>query len=157
MNNETINVISAPKETIIQFFKFGIVGLSNTAISYIIYSILIYVGLHYLIASIIAFFFSVLNSFFWNNKYTFKKEENKERNILHSLIKTYISYAFTGLVIQNLLLFIFIDIFHISKYIAPFFGLIVTIPLNFLFNKLWAFRYFNQNKDTIDKGMENIK
>lgn len=141
-----INQFSINK-TIIQFIKFGIVGFSNTLISYAIYSILVYIGLHYLLASIIAFFISVLNSFFWNNKYVFKKNGEQKRNIFHSLIKTYISYGFTGLILQNLILFIFIDILHISKYIAPFFGLIITIPLNFILNKLWAFQPVKLDKD----------
>jgi len=132
-----------------QFLKFGIVGLSNTGISYIIYSVLVFINLHYLIASIIAFFISVLNSFFWNNKYVFKKDNEQKRNILQSLIKTYISYAFTGLILQNIFLFFFIDILHISKYLAPFFGLIITIPLNFILNKLWAF------KPVINKDKQN--
>jgi putative flippase GtrA len=128
------------KETITQFMKFGIVGLSNTIISYAIYSLLVYFNLHYIFASIIAFIVSVLNSFFWNNKYVFKKGHEQKRNVLHSLLKTYLSYAFTGLVLQNLLLFVFIDIMHISKYIAPLFGLTITVPLNFILNKLWAFK-----------------
>jgi len=123
-----------------QFIKFGIVGLSNTAISYIIYSVLVYMRLQYIIASVIAFIVSVLNSFFWNNKYVFKKEDDQKRNIIHTLIKTYISYAFTGLILQNILLFVFIDILHISKYLAPFLGLVITIPLNFILNKKWAFQ-----------------
>jgi len=132
---------------LIQFIKFGIVGFSNTLISYAIYSVLVYVGFHYLIASITAFFISVLNSFFWNNKYVFKKDDNQKRNILHALIKTYISYAFTGLILQNLLLFIIIDILHISKYLAPFFGLVITIPLNFILNRKWAFQPVKLDKD----------
>ena len=63
------------------------------------------------------------------------------------MIKTYISYAFTGLILQNLLLFLFIDIFHISKYLAPFLGLVITIPLNFILNKKWAFQSEKQNKE----------
>lgn len=51
----------------IQFLKFGIVGLSKSAISYIVYAILTYVGIPYLVASIIGFVVSVLNVFFWNN------------------------------------------------------------------------------------------
>ena len=132
---------------LIQFFKFGIVGFFNTVLSYAIYSVLVYIGLHYLIANIINFFISVLNSFFWNNKYVFKKSDDQRRNVFHSLIKTYISYAFTGLILQNLFLFLFIDILHISKYLAPLFGLVITIPLNFIMNKLWAFRSIKENKD----------
>jgi putative flippase GtrA len=140
----------------IQFFKFGIIGLSNTAISYGIYSLFVYLGVHYIIASVISFFISVLNSFFWNNKYTFKKDDSQKRNILKSLIKTYISYAFTGLIIANILTIIFIEIFHISKYLAPLFVLVITIPLNFIMHRQWAFKSVNQDKDIIDEG-NNIK
>jgi len=128
------------KNTIIQFIKFGIIGFSNTIISYIIYALLVYLEFHYIFASFMGFNISVLNSFFWNNKYVFKNETDGKRNILYSLGKTYISYAFSGLILGNLLLFFFIDILHISKYIAPFFGLIITVPLNFILNKKWAFQ-----------------
>ena len=139
-------MININKKTIIQFIKFGIVGLSNTVISYVIYVLLVYINFHYIFANIFAFIISVLNSFFWNNKYVFKSENNK-RNIFHSLIKTYISYAFSGIIIGNLLLFIFIDILHISKYIAPFFGLFISVPLNFLLNKQWVFKSEKQKED----------
>jgi len=128
------------KNTIIQFIKFGIVGFSNTAIAYIIYASLVYLKLHYILANIIAFIISVLNSFFWNNKYVFKNESTSKRNIFYSLIKTYISYSFTGIFLGNALLFLLVDVLHISKYLAPFFGLVITVPINFIMNKKWAFK-----------------
>jgi len=134
-----------------QFIKFGIVGFSNTVISYLIYSAFVFLGLHYLVAGIIAFFVSVLNSFFWNNKYVFKKETGQKRNILHSLIKTYVSYAFSGLLIHNLLLIFFIEFMHISKYIAPLFGLTITIPMNFFMNKLWAFKVIKNKEEKLNE------
>ena len=135
------------KSTAIQFVKFGIVGLSNTLISYLVYALLVYLGLHYLVASIIAFFISVLNSFFWNSRYVFKKEDGAKRNVFHALIKTFISYAFTGLLLQNIFLFVFIDVLYISKYIAPLISLVVTVPLNFIMNKFWAFRQSKKTKE----------
>jgi len=135
------------KNTAIQFIKFGIVGLSNTIISYLVYALLVYLGFHYLVASIIAFFISVLNSFFWNSRYVFKKEDGAKRSVLHALVKTFISYAFTGLILQNIFLFVFIDIFHISKYMAPLFSLVITVPLNFIMNKFWAFRQSKINEE----------
>ncbi|GBU21586.1 hypothetical protein R80B4_01482 [Fibrobacteres bacterium R8-0-B4] len=124
-----------------QFIKFGIVGLSNTAVSYIIYAVLVYLGVYYIIASVIAFILSVLNSFYWNKKYVFKRGDDQQKlGFWGALLKTYISYAFTGLVLSNILLYIFVDILHISEYIAPFFGLVITIPLNFILNKKWAFK-----------------
>lgn len=132
-----------------QFFKFGVVGLINTVIFYAVYSILVSIGLHYISASIIAFFLSVLCSFFLNNKFVFKNETDCKRNILLSLIKCYLSYAFTGLIIYNILLFSLIDILLLSKYIAPVLILPITVPLNFIFNKLWAFKPAYSNKTEV--------
>lgn len=142
------------RNTIIQFIKFGIVGFSNTAIAYIVYALLVYLGLHYIFANIMSFIISVLNSFFWNNKYVFKNETTSKRSIFYSLIKTYISYAFSGIIVGNALLFLFVDVLHISKYIAPFFGLVISIPLNFILNKKWAFKpaYNNNAKPDEEKG-----
>ena len=134
------------RNTIVQFIKFGIIGFSNTVISYVIYASLVYLGLHYIFAGFIGFIISVLNSFFWNNKYVFKNKATSKRSILYSLAKTYMSYGFSGIVLGTLLMFIFIDVLHISKYIAPFFGLVITVPLNFILNKKWAFSAKN-NKD----------
>ena len=125
----------------VQFIKFCLVGLSNTVVSWLIYSVLVYVGLHYLIANVIAFLLGVLNSFFWNNKYVFKPSgDQQKRDTWNTLIKTYISYSFTGLILNNILLYFFVDILHISAYIAPLLGLVITVPLNFIMNKKWAFK-----------------
>jgi len=126
--------------TVIQFFKFVAVGLLNTAITYAIYFSLVYMGVHYLIASTTAFVLSVLNAFFWNHKFVFKDESGGRRNILRALVKTYASYAFSGFVVTNIMLYILIDVLGVSKYIAPFFCLLVTVPLNYILNKLWAFK-----------------
>jgi len=126
---------------LIQFIKFGIVGLSNTALSYIIYAALVYLGLYYIIASVISFVLSVLNSFYWNNKYVFKSgNDQRKHRFWDVLIKTYVSYAFTGLILSNILLYVFVDALHISKYLAPLLGLVITVPLNFVLNKKWAFK-----------------
>jgi len=135
------------KNTIIQFIKFGIVGFSNTVIGYIIYASLVYFNLHYILANVIAFIISVFNSFFWNNKYVFKNETTGKRNFFYSLAKAYVSYAFSGIIIGNILLFFLIDVLHISKYLAPFFGLVISVPLNFILNKKWTFKPEKHNKD----------
>lgn len=125
-------------ETLLQFVKFGIVGVTNNAISYVVYLILIRFGVHYTPANIIGFTVSVFNSYFWNNKYVFKDEGG--RVWWKTFIRTYISYAGTGIVLSNILLFIWIDIWGISAVIAPLKNLIITVPLNFIVNKFWAYK-----------------
>lgn len=119
-----------------QFIKFGIVGLSNTLISLAIYYVLIYFKINYIIANTIAFIISVLNSYYWNSKFVFKKSD--EGN-LKPLIKTFMSYG-TTFILSTILLFVMVDYLNISEIIAPILNLIITIPLNFLLNKFWAFK-----------------
>ena len=131
-----------------QFIKFGIVGVSNTLISYILYvvSLLIFQKLNwfgkvdYLVAQMIAFILSVLWSFYWNNKMVFVKEEGQQRNLWKALVKTYISYSFTGLFLNSALLVLWVDMLHISEFVAPIINLLISVPLNFIINKFWAFK-----------------
>jgi len=123
------------KKLIAQFVKFGIVGISNTAIAFAIYYVLVFIGVHYIIANTVAFFVSVLNAYYWNRKYVFKNNNNK----MLQLAKTYASYGFTFLLSTGLL-FLVVDVMNISQFIAPIINLAITVPLNFLLNKFWAFR-----------------
>lgn len=41
---------------------------------------------------------------------------------------------------SNVLLWIEVAFFSVSKSIAPIVNLLVTIPLNFVINKLWTFK-----------------
>jgi putative flippase GtrA len=122
-----------------KFLKFGVVGVANTVIAYVVYATLVALGLYYLLSSVISFAVSMVNAFYWNNKYVF--HENKEsRNAMGSAFRMVASYVFSSLIIGNILLYTFVDIFEISAFIAPFFGLCVTVPLNFVLNRFWVFR-----------------
>jgi putative flippase GtrA len=141
-----------PKEktyqSFLQFVKFGLVGLSNTIISYMIYAggLLLFKKFHwfgrvdYLVAQIAAFVISVAWSYFWNNRYVFKVGEGEKRSLWGSLLKTYISYSFTGLFLSSVLLIFWVRLLGLSEFIAPILNLIISVPLNFLINKFWAFR-----------------
>lgn len=131
---------------LVEFVKFGIVGVSNTFIGYFI-NVVVLLIMHpfdvswdYFVGNIISFFLSVLWSFFWNNKYVFVLKEGEERSIWKALLKTYISYGFSGLVLSNILSWVWVSGLGISKFIAPLLNLIVSVPVNFVMNKLWAFK-----------------
>ena len=159
---------------IAQFFKFGIVGLINTGVSLLVntVSLLLFYKLagipedhmvSYWTSSILAWVISVFNAFLLSNKFVFKNKEGEERVWWKVLIKTYISYAGTGLVLNNILLWVWNDVVHIGQYlgwladicsnfglaitgdrlvsyIAMFLNMIITIPLNFICNKFWAYK-----------------
>ncbi|MFT5874308.1 MAG: putative flippase GtrA [Clostridium sp.] len=119
-----------------QFIKFGIVGVANTLIALLTYYILVYFKFNYIIANTIGFIVSVINAYYWNNKFVFKKSDS---NNVKTIIKTFIAYGTTFL-ISTVLLIAMVDYLGISKIVAPIINLIITIPLNFLLNKFWTFK-----------------
>ena len=133
------------RQTFKEFLQFGVVGVSNTIISYLLYVVTLLlvsksgVKFDYIIANIVSWLLSVLWSFYWNNKFVFKKEEGEKRNIWAALFKTYVSYGFTGLILNNILSVLWVSVLHISKMLAPIINLVISIPINFFMNKLWAF------------------
>ncbi|MCL2207727.1 MAG: GtrA family protein [Fibromonadales bacterium] len=122
-----------------KFWRFGIVGVANTLIYYSLYAVLTYAGLFYLLSSIVAFAISMANAFYWNNKHVFF-ENRESRNAVSSAFRMVISYAFSGFVVGSILLYILVDVYDVSEYIAPLFGLCITVPLNFMLNRFWVFR-----------------
>ena len=125
------------KRLITQFFKFGIVGASNTLISLGCYYLLVYLGAHYLVANAVGFVVSVCNSYFWNSRYVFK--EKKEQSGIRAFIKVFCSYGIS-FCLSSILMMLFVQVMGISEYLAPILRLVFTIPLNFVMNKLWAFK-----------------
>ncbi len=129
-----------------QFVKFCLVGVSNTIVSYLLNIAVLFLlkdaglSFDYVIANIVAFVLSVLWSFFWNNRFVFTKEEGEKRSVWKTLLKTYVAYSVTGIVLCNILSYIWIDVLGISKLIAPLINLIISVPINFLLNKFWAYK-----------------
>lgn len=120
-----------------QFLKFGLVGLSNTLISLAVYYIVVFIRKDWYIAGqALGFVVSVANSFYWNKKYVFPKSEGSTASLV---LKTYAAYGFTFL-LSTLLLYLEVEKLGMSEMIAPVLNLCITIPLNFLINKLWTFR-----------------
>src|ERR1035437_8585258 len=57
----------------VQFVKFGIVGVSNTALTFIVYTVLLKVfGVWYLAASAVGFIVGATNGFLLNRRWTFR-------------------------------------------------------------------------------------
>lgn len=162
------------KASIIQFIKFGLVGVSNTLVNYVVYLIFISLGFGIVVSNTFGFLISVLNAYFWGSRFVFKEDKTKEKRVWWKvLLKTYASYAL-GFVLNTLLLILWVEILNIGKYfgfvgeiigwasgfitflpesltaeeiseiIAPIINIFVTVPINFVINKFWAYRQKNK-------------
>lgn len=122
-----------------QFIKFGLVGVSNTVVSMAVYYIVLFINSDmYMVGSILGTIISIANAFYWNDKFVFVGNRQDWRSKLKRLGKTYVSYGGTS-ILSNVLLWIEVTFFSVSRAIAPIVNLIITIPLNFVINKLWTF------------------
>lgn len=148
-----------------QFIKFGMVGAFNTVLNYAIYNFCYYVlnsGVH--IANIAGFVITVFTAFLLQSRFVFRQDENAEKRVWWKvLIKTYISYSFTGLFLTELLILLWINVINLSQYLGgmckwlagfglkfeqqdlaaslvPLLNMVITIPVNFIINKFWAYR-----------------
>jgi putative flippase GtrA len=147
-----------------QFIRFGLVGVSNTVVFYVIYAVFFAMTDNYIIANVAGWLISVLNAYLWQNMFVFKENKDAQKRVWWKvLIRTYCAYAFTGLILNNILLWFWIDVVDISRfctgiiavlsqhgielsqrefsgYAGPVLNWIVVIPINFLVNKFWAYR-----------------
>ena len=119
-----------------QFVKFCLVGLSNTAISLLVYYVFVLINpALYLIGNAAGFVVSVLNSYFWNSRFVFKKQDEKTKTI----VKTFVAYG-SNLLIGTVLLWLFVDVWGLSEFVAPLLQLVITVPLNYVLNKFWVMK-----------------
>lgn len=116
------------KITIMQFTKFSLVGLFNTAVTFGIYSILLEF-VTYKISFILAFLVGLIFSFLFNSFFVFRNRINLRKFILFSYIPS----------IQFVVSFFSIDLLivhlNISPKIAPILSLIILFPMSFFINK----------------------
>ena len=146
-------------QSLVQFVKFGLVGVTSTAVSYGINILVLkllqpyHLSWDYVAGNVVAFVLSVLWSFYWNNKYVFRKGEGQKRNLGKALLKTYVAYGLTGIVLANVLSWVWINVFGISKYVAPLVNLVISIPHNFIINKFGAFRTQPDSEGPSEPGL----
>ena len=131
-----------------QFFKFLLIGTSNTLINFLVYNGVLWLekqlhlfpNIDYLIAQFIGFTVSVFWSFCLNGKFVFNSEEEKAVPRYQALIKMYLSYSFTGIFLNSILSFVWVDILGVSKEVITLINDVISSPINFLLIKYWSFQ-----------------
>lgn len=117
-------------QTQYEILKFIIVGGINTLNYYIIYLLLLkLIGVNYLVSHISGFVISFIISYYLNCYFVYKVQPTWKKFIQFPLTQV------VNMGMQTLLLYIFVQWFNISSVIAPFAGLIITIPVTFILSK----------------------
>ena len=119
-----------------QFIKFGIVGISNTLLTFAVYTLLLKVfGVWYLAASAIGFGAGTVNSFLLNRRWTFRGHVG---DALTPLRWTVVQCG--GLGVNEGLLYVFVHDARVDKLLSQAFATAVVTITTFLANRAWTFR-----------------
>ena len=150
-------------KNVVQFIKFSLVGVSNTLISYAIEMVCYYVllrnvqftsvvsfltrlgisaapdSVRVVVVTALSFFISTANSYYWNSRYVFSTEGEKgSGRSFGAYLRTVLSYAVTGLVLSPAIK-VYLNGQGVPYWASAMLSLLITVPLNFVLNKFWAF------------------
>ncbi len=145
---------------LVQFVKFGAVGVGNTLVSYAVEMLFLYVILagvwnegelrlfgravplpdvRWAVCSALGFIAGVVNSYALNSRFVFREGAEKR-----SPVRAFLKLA-AGSVLISLVLAYFLKLwlrgsFGMAEWLASACSLLITVPLNFLAGKFWAFK-----------------
>jgi putative flippase GtrA len=121
---------------LVQFVKFGIVGISNTLLTFVVYTLLLKVfGVWYLIASAIGFVIGAVNGFLLNRRWTFREHVGDALTpVRWGVVQG------SGLALNEGLLYLFVDGIGLDKLIAQACSIAVVTVSTFFVNRAWTFR-----------------
>ncbi|MFI5004116.1 MAG: GtrA family protein [Solirubrobacterales bacterium] len=119
-----------------QFVKFGIVGVSNTLLSFAVYTVLLKgLGMWYLAASAISFAVGAINGFLWNRRWTFRGHVGDALTPLRWFV-----VQGCGLVANLGLVFVFVHDAGMDKLVGQACAIAIVVVFTFLANRAWTFR-----------------
>jgi putative flippase GtrA len=121
---------------LVQFVKFGIVGVSNTLLTLVVYTVLLKVfGVWYLAASAIGFAVGAVNGFLLNRRWTFRDHVGDALTpVRWGVVQT------CGLGVNEGLLYLFVHDLHLDKLLAQVCATAVVTVSTFIVNRAWTFR-----------------
>jgi putative flippase GtrA len=126
-----------PRTSIVgQFVKFGIVGVSNTLLSFAVYTVLLKgLGMWYLAASAISFAVGAINGFLWNRRWTFRGHVGDALTPLRWFV-----VQGCGLVANLGLVFVFVHDVGMGELVGQACAIAIVVVFTFLANRAWTFR-----------------
>jgi putative flippase GtrA len=130
----TVRLLRMP--LVLQFMKFGVVGVSNTLIFFLVYTLLLKVfGVWYLAASGIGFAVGAINGFLWNRAWTFRGHVGDA----FTPVRWFVVQT-SGLLANLGLVYLFVDGVGLDELVGQAVTTVIVTVVTFLANRAWTFR-----------------
>ncbi|WP_010200086.1 GtrA family protein [Bacillus sp. m3-13] len=117
-----------------RLLKFGTVGVFNTLITFVSFTILYFLGFNYLVANVIGYCLGVMNSYYWNKKWVF--QDNRKTV---SIFYKFIAVNLLTLGIQTLFLFLLVNTMGLQPVLANLGAIGASLFINYFLNAKWTF------------------
>ncbi|HCY0714854.1 TPA: flippase GtxA [Staphylococcus aureus] len=124
-------------QTHAEILKFIIVGGINTLNYYVVYLLLLkLLHIEYMISHITGFIVAFVISYYLNCYFVYRVKPTWRKFISFPITQ------FVNVSLQTVLLYVFVSWLNLPAEIAPFAGLIITIPITFILSK-WILKDSN--------------
>ncbi len=114
-----------------QFGRYIAVGILNTAFGFGTYSALIFIGLHYAIASLLGTILGILFNFFTTGRIVFRNSDNSRLLLFFMVYGIVYGFNIAGLFI--------LDSLHVNLYLAGFVMIPPAAILAYILNRRFVF------------------
>ena len=130
---KTLDASFDKKSELRRFVRFCAVGLLNTAVTFVTFTLLRAVGVDIYVSNVLSYAAGVVNSFFWNKTWVYRSREKKFlREALLFLLFFAICYGVQLLVFKAAL--------HLlPESVSQLCGMAVYSVCNFILNRLFTF------------------
>ena len=120
-----------------KLFKFGIVGVMNTVVDFLVYTLLVSVlGWGLYISQVVSYSCGMLNSYVVNRKWTFSTKNGFFSKELVRFILLNLSTMLLGMII----IWVCTEHLMLHKLIAKLISTVLVLVINFLVSNFWVFR-----------------
>jgi putative flippase GtrA len=122
----------------LQLVRFALVGGAGFVVNVAVYALFVHgAGFEYRVASIIAWLVAVVNNFLLNRHWTF---DARDQGRAHHQAARFLLVSLAAEIVSLALLTLFVESAHIAKVPAQALAVALSMPFNFVGNKLWTFR-----------------
>lgn len=118
-----------------EIVNYIIVGILTTLVNYVVYYLLLKIHCNWIFANSIAWLMAVIFAFYTNKKYVFKSSGSAKEEII-----SFFTLRLVTLIIENISLFLFIEILTYQQMLSKIFVSIVTVILNYILCKFKIFK-----------------
>jgi putative flippase GtrA len=125
-----------PRAILIQVQRFSLVGVLNTLVDFLVYALLVQVGLYYLASQAAAYACGLACSFLLNRSWTFGYRRLKDR----LLLPRFLAVNLCAWGVLELALFLLVGQARLPALLGKVLATPFSLTVNFLGNRLWVFR-----------------